>query len=231
MKKSVFAIAAVLLAAHPLGAQEAADEVLPYAINWPSGLGLGEAALTAKKVKGQDGAERWRFELKLDASVPGFAVSDTFRSETTSEFCSVLFERELKHGKRTSKEKITFDQEKRTVQRETVGGGKSELSAPPCAKDPLALLFFARRELRHGRVPAAQPAYYGAAYDIRFEAAGSQKVRANDAFLDADRLVVTIKGPAAQSKFEVFFARDAARTPVLARIPLPLATLTVELAR
>ncbi len=28
---------------------------------------------------------------------------------------------------------------------------------------------------------------------------------------------------------EIFFARDAARTPVLARIPLPLGTFTVEL--
>jgi hypothetical protein len=231
MKKSVFALASVLLAVQPLGAQEAVEEVLPYAINWPSGLGLGEAAVTARKIKTQEGEERWRLELKLDASVPGFAVSDTFRSETTAEFCSVRFERELKHGKRSSKERITFHPEKRTVERETVGGGKSELPAPPCARDPLALLFFARQELRHGRIPAAQPAYYGAAYDTQFEAGGTQKVRSGDAIFEADRLMVTIKGPVVQSRFEVFFARDAARTPLRARIPLPLATLTVELAR
>ena len=39
----------------------------------------------------------------------------------------------------------------------------------------------------------------------------------------------TIKGPASSYTVDIFFAKDAARTPVLTRIPLALGTFTVEL--
>ena len=46
----------------------------------------------------------------------------------------------------------------------------------------------------------------------------------------ADRIHATIKGPASEVAVDIFFAKDEGRTPVLARIPLPLGTFTVELA-
>ncbi len=209
-----------------------AEETLPYAVNWPSGLGLGEAVVTAQKVKTPDGAERWRFELKVDASVPGFTVSDQFRAVATADYCSLEFERDLKHGKRASRERITFDQEKRSATRETLeGGGKSEFSIPACAKDPLTFLFFARRELKQGRLPAPQPVFFGASYAVRMESGGAQRLRSGDALVEADRVIVTFKGPKADQKLEALFVRDAARTPALVRLPLAVGTLSVELAR
>jgi hypothetical protein len=211
---------------------QAPEETLPYAVNWPSGLGLGEAVITANKVKNAEGAEQWRFELKLDASVPGFTVSDKFRALATAEYCSLEFERDIRHGKRADRERIIFDQAKGNAVRETLeGGGKSEFPIPACAKDPLTYLFFARRELKQGRLPAAQPVFYGAAYAVRMESGGVQKIRAGDAWVETDRVLVTFKGPKADHKVEAFFARDAWRTPTLVRIPLPIATLVVELAR
>jgi hypothetical protein len=42
---------------------------------------------------------------------------------------------------------------------------------------------------------------------------------------------VSSRGPASGIDFDVFFARDAARTPILVRVPLPLGALSMELAR
>jgi len=48
---------------------------------------------------------------------------------------------------------------------------------------------------------------------------------------DADRIVVAMKGPASDLNFEIFFSRDASRTPLLVRVPLALGTFSMELVR
>ena len=68
-----------------------------------------------------------------------------------------------------------------------------------------------------------QPAFLGAAYNIRLESAGIETVKKLGKPVDADKIRVTIKGPASNYTIDVFFAKDEARTPVLARIPLRLA--------
>jgi hypothetical protein len=199
-------------------------ETLRYSINWPSGLSLGEATLTSKQSdKGVQAS------FRLDASVPGFAVADEFSSSATAEFCSLEFNKDLTHGKRKSQEKVVFDQANRTATRETINGGKSQLNLPSCAKDPLAFLMFARDELKSGRVPAAQPVFYGAGYDVRLEYAGTQSIRFGDRMVETDRLSGTVKGPASEAKFEALFMRDAARTPLIIRVPLPLGSFSMEL--
>jgi hypothetical protein len=40
-----------------------------------------------------------------------------------------------------------------------------------------------------------------------------------------------VKGPASSTNFEIFFARNAARTPIVARIPSSLGTISLELSR
>ncbi len=40
-----------------------------------------------------------------------------------------------------------------------------------------------------------------------------------------------VKGPKADFQFDIFFARDAARTPLSIRIPLPLGIFTLDLVR
>ena len=213
-------------------AVESAAEVLPYAVNyWPSGLGLGVATLSAKKDNTPEGEEQWRFELRLDAGVPGFPVTDHFISQATTAFCSVAFEKNAVHGKRKASEKISFDAKKRTATRQTTDGGKSEISTPACAKDPLAFLFFARQELKAGRIPASQPVFYGAGYQVRFDAAGTQSIRSGDAMVEADKVVGTIKGPATEAKFEMLFARDLVRSPLLIKVPFVVGTIAMELAR
>jgi hypothetical protein len=202
-------------------------ESLRYTINWASGLSLGEATLRADK-----GKEAWDFEVTMDASIPGFALRDRYHSGATLDLCSLQLEKSFTHGNRKADEKVTFDQQKNTVTRETQnGGGKTEMSVSSCAKDALTFMQFARRELAQGRLAPQQAVVFGAMYQVRIEYTGPQKIKVGDQAADADRILATIKGPTTDLTVEIFFARDAARTPLLARIPLSLGTFTVELIR
>jgi len=213
---------AVLLFVLPVSA-----ESLRYSINWASGLSLGEAALRADK-----GKEAWDFEVTMDASIPGFALRDRYHSGATLDLCSLQLEKSFTHGTRKADEKITFDQQNHTASRETQnGGGKSDVSISSCAKDALTFLQFARSELAQGRLPPQQQVVFGAIYNVRIEYTGAQRIKVGDLAADADRILATIKGPTTDLTVEIFFARDAVRTPLLARIPLALGTFTVELIR
>jgi len=208
------------------------NEQLHYSINWPSGLSLGEGQLHASRSKAEDkGPDRLNLEFTLDAGIPGFQVQDRYRSEATAEFCSILLERKSLHGKKKAEEKTTFDASKGSAVRETAGGGKSDIQTSSCAKDALAYLYFLRSELSQGRLPPSQPVYFGATYQVRVEFAGTQSIRLGDSSAEADRITASLKGPASDLNFEVFFLKDAARTPALVKVPLSLGTFSMELVR
>ena len=144
------------------------DEDLNYSIAWPGGANLGEAHLHAK----HSGAD-WNFTLTLDARIPGFAVKDSYRSDVGSEpgrdLCSASFERSISHGSHVLKEKQTIDRDRGTATRP----GSVEIPVPACVKDALAYLFYSRREMGQGRVPAAQPILFGGLLDIRSDYVGA----------------------------------------------------------
>lgn len=208
------------------------DETLNYTVNWPSGLGLGEAHLRATRTKAAASAEdRWHFDLGLDASVPGFGVSDRYRSVSTVELCSLEFERQLAHGRKKTDERVTIDRKRGVAKRVTAAGGKSEYGVTDCIKDALTFLYSTRRELGQGRVPIAQPIVFGALYSVRLEYTGPQSITVNESRMESDRVVITLKGPASDIAFEIFFARDPARTPLMIRAPLAMGTFSLELTR
>jgi len=216
----------------PIGPPTFENEQLRYTINWPSGLSLGEAELGSSRQKdAADVAPRLHFEFNLDAGIPGFSVTDRYRSEASTDFCSVEFQRTASHGQKKSDEKTTFDQQAGTASRETKGGGKSELKTPSCGKDALAFLYFVRRELSQGRMPAPQTVFFGAGYEVHLAFAGTQSIRLGDKPVEADRVTASVKGSASEISFDVFFLKDAARTPALVRVPLTLGTFSMELVR
>ena len=209
---------------------QATSEVLNYTINWPTGLSLGEAKLNTARHTTPDGP-RVETSFHLDASVPGFPVLEDHRSTSDGEFCSVEFTKQYTHGRHKADETLNFDQSARKATRETKGGGKSELNTPPCAKDALSYLGYIRRELAAGRLPPHQPVYYGAAYDVKVEFTGTTAIKLGDTSMDADKIIVSLKGPTTEISIEVYFSKDAARAPVLVRVPLVLATFSMELVR
>jgi len=224
----------VVLLALPLPA-----ESLRYTVNWPSGLSLGEVTLRSDFTRdpaAEKGAGHWAFEMNIDASFPGFPVRDHDQSMATSELCTTQLDRSALHGARNTDERITFDLVNHTAIRESRNaggrsGGRSEMQVPSCARDPLAFLGFVRKELAQGRLAPQQSVVFGAIYQLRLTFKGAESIRVADAMVDVDHLVAALKGPASYHTFELFFARDAARTPILAKIPSPLGTFSVELIR
>jgi hypothetical protein len=217
---------------HPGAAQTGfpfQDESLRYSVNWQSGLSLGDATFTAHRT-----STGWSFDASLDASVPGFAIADKFHSSSTTDLCSVEFERNTSHGNKKTREKTSFDQHKLTAHRVTVlpaDGGITDFDIPSCARDALAFVYFMRREMGQGRVAPAQKVFFGSGYSVSLQYTGAVNITVGDKPAVTDHLLASIKGPKAEINFEVFFARDAARTPLLLKIPLSLGTFSVELVR
>lgn len=201
-------------------------ESLKYELNWASGLSLGEAILTAAP-----SATQLNFAFQMDASVPGFLLSESADSRATPEFCSVLLYKRGSRGKRKVDERTEFDPDKMTATRKTEGGGKSELSTSRCAKDALTYFYFMRRELAAGRLPTQQRVYYGGPYSVTVKFAGSEKVRIGGESVDAEKISASIKGANADITADLFFARDAVRTPLLVQVPLKVGALRLELVR
>lgn len=225
-------VLALAITAAPASTPVFENEQLRYNINWPSGLSLGEAELSASSSKtSPDSEPRWHFRFDIDASVPGSAVADRYRSETSGDFCSAEFQRTTTHGQKKTDERSTFHPQERTITRETASGGKSEASAPQCAKDALTFLYYLRRELSQGRIPPPQTVFFGSPYEIRLEFAGAQSIRIADKPIDADRVTASVKGPASEFSFELFFLKDRARTLALVRVPLALGTFSMELVK
>jgi len=223
---------AVFAGAAPSSAPGFDNEQLRYSINWPSGLSLGEAQLTASSPKSADnGSPHFQFSFDLDAGVPGFSVTDRYHSKAVDDFCSTEFDRTTKHGPKKTDEKLVFDAHEGTVTRETVGGGKTDTSVSSCARDALTFLYYVRRELSQGRIPQAQQVFFGSQYEIRLDFTGTQTIRIGDKPVEAERLNASARGPSSSISFEVFFLKDRARTPALVRVPLPLGTFSMELVQ
>lgn len=206
------------------------DETLNYNINWPSGLSLGEGHLRAKH-----SAAGWAFEMNLDASVPGFVVKDNYAAHSNPDFCSIDFSKQFAHGARKGSENETVDRSHETAARTTLKDGKdagrSEFPIPDCVKDALTLLFYVRREMGQGRVPPAQSVLFGGLYQARLTYGGAQVIQVAEKPVQTDKVVCTLKGPASNVEFEIYFDRDPARTPLLFKVPLPLGKFSMELVR
>jgi hypothetical protein len=206
------------------------NESLHYTINYSSGLSLGDANLSAHKT-----STGWDFTATLDAAVAGFNIKDKYTSSMTAGFCSTELKRDLLHGSKTTRETTAFDQEKQTAHRLTEfpsNGGFTDLNTGPCGRDAIAFLYFARKELGQGRVPPPQWVYFGSAYLATQSYTGAQTITLADKKPEVtDHLVFSVKGPKAEFTVEVNYARDAARTPLLIKIPQTAGTLTMELVR
>lgn len=228
MIRSLAAASALAFTSLPLVA-----ETLHYSINWQSGLSLGEASLRsdyARAASESGEAAGWKFELTLDAAVPGFAIRDEYSSAADDQLCSLWLRKTVTRGARMTAEETRIDPRTNTATRETLGGGgSSRFEVPACVHDAMAFVQFVRQELAQGRMAPQQTVLLGAAYQVQLTYTGTETLRVAGELVAADRVHVAIQGPKADLSADLYFARDLPRTPVLARIPLALGVFTVEL--
>ena len=111
--------------------------------------------------------------------------------------------------------------------RATTGGGSSDFRIPDCAKDALTFLYFTRVEMGQGRVPLPTTVVFGGPYEIQLEYKGEESLKN----AVTDRLASSARGPSSNVSFDVLFARDPARRPLLVRTPFSLGTFSLELIR
>ena len=207
-------------------------ESLRYSMNWQSGLSVGDGTLTAHKT-----GDGWEFEATVNAGIPGFTVNDKIHSSATQSLCSTVLDRDFSHGSKKTHEKTTFDQKAGSAERLSLfpdGGtkpGRSTFDIPSCARDALTFLYYARVELGQGRMVPEQQVFFGSAYDVKMEYTGSQNILIDKKPTVTDHLVVTVRGPKSDFHFEVFYARDPARTPLQIKVPLSMGTFTLDLVR
>ena len=207
------------------------NETLRYRVNWPGGGSLGNVTLTAHKA--DDGG--WDFDMSATVSIPLVPISDQYRSTAGgADLCSSTLQRDISHGSRKVVEKTEFDQKTNQAQRRTMvpaGGGRSEFAIPTCGRDALSFQYFARREMGQGRVPPAGKIFFGPAYEVKMVYTGAQDVPVAGKPVVTDHVNVSVKGPASDFTLEIFYARDAARTPLLIKIPVSAGTVSLELVR
>jgi len=227
-------VAALAWAASPGAESTLPNETLRYNVNWPTGVALGEATLSASSAQqarnGEAPPANMHFQFDLDAGIPGFAVNDKFRSTASGSYCSSEFQKTTSHGSKKVNDKETFDPATGTVTRGT-GDGKSEINANACGKDALAFLYFLRQELSEGRVPARQTIFYGAPYEVRLASAGTESVKIGNKPVETEHIKATVEGPSSSISFDLYFLQDKARTPALVKVPLSLGTFSMELAK
>jgi hypothetical protein len=202
------------------------DEDLSYTITSPGKASLGEAHLRARH-----SGTSWNFEFIVDAGIPGYKVTNNYRAEAGSDFCTASFDRRTTQGARKTEENETVDHGRGMVSRVTKEGGQSELQVPDCVKDALTYLFYAREEMGQGRVPGGQKILFGGLYEISSTYTGAPMIPMNGSQVQTDELSCTVKGPSTSVTFEMYFARDAARTPLLIKLPLAMGTFSMELTR
>jgi Protein of unknown function (DUF3108) len=227
-------VAALAWAASPGAEATLPNETLRYSVNWPTGVALGEATLSASSAQqarnGEAPSASMHFQFDLDAGIPGFAVSDKFRSAASGSYCSSEFQKTTSHGPKKVDDKETFDPATGTVTRGS-GDGKSEINTNACGKDALAFLYFLRQELSEGRMPARQTVFYGAPYEVRLASAGTESVKIGNKPVDTEHIKASVEGPSASISVDLYFLQDKARTLALVKVPLSLGTFSMELAK
>lgn len=201
-------------------------ETLRYDIVWPSGLRLGEARFTANSNQGG-----WAFAVDLSANLPVLAIEDHYESKTDFSLCSASFSKVVSHGRRKQNEEVAFDQnENRALRRNLADGTTQDLAVPPCAKDALAYLYSLRQDLAQGRVPPPDDFNFGSQYQISVSYVETRAIEAGGKTQQADRLLVDVTGGENPVNIELFLAQDAARTPLVIRVPFELGTFSLKLA-
>lgn len=204
-------------------------ENLTYKISWPSGLPLGEATLSAS-----GGARQIHISLTIDAEFPANHATYSFTSTTDPELCSIRFAVSIRQGTRSLLDDYSFDQQNHQLRR-IRNGRTSVTDIPECARDPLALFYFLRKQAAAQQLGMGQTV--AGSFFLSLEGSASlehdkpaETVPFSTKNAQGDGYVVSYSGGSgAEGIFEMWLRADPSLTPVAFKAELPLATFTAEL--
>jgi len=202
----------------------ASGETLKFKLSWPSGVSLGEAAMTVTA-----GQKDLHFAMTIDAELPVYNLSGSVSSVATRQgLCSIEYRRKIKEGAKTSEESIDFDQQTHQARR-TLNGITASFPTPECARDPMTYLYYFRNQLAAGGQADPSTFFLGPERSIEVKPGGTESVPIQGTKRMAGRFSVTYQGTSSARTFEMWISADARREPVMVKLPSPLAIFTAEL--
>ena len=205
------------------------DESLRYNVNWPSGAEPGRSHLHRAPLRRGLGSGCDR-----ESRRPGFALADKFHSavDRGALLHRIRARPEPRRPSEPTRRPISISsrQAHRAPRcfRPAAARAISE-SRPAPATRGVPLL----RARRVGPGPRARSAagVFRAGLFGTLDYTGPQAIAWAGSPDVTDRIHVTVKGPKADFVFDIFFARDAARTPLRIRVPLAPGVFSLELVR
>ena len=212
------------LQASPASALFNGGETLRLKLSWPSGVGLGEAVLTASDMQGQ-----LHLDMTVDADLPIYNISGKFSSVATADgFCSIQYHKKMTEGSKVSEESIDFDQKAHEAKR-TVNGHTSTISVSECAKDPLTFLYYFRSELAKRKTAQTASLVLAPERSLEITGGSTETITAAGRQHKAQKFSASIRYPYTSKTFDVWFSADGHWEPLLVRLPSPLAVFSAEM--
>ncbi len=220
----------ILPFASPLPAQQATSslpwsdgESLQYRLFWPSSLVLGDAGFETVEE-----GENLRFTATVEARLPQYSIRFTYTSLTTRELCSIRFQQRMQSGSKRREETLEFDADQQMVRR-IRDGQTQEFPTSRCPRDPLAALYYFRRQLSEGKSAGDFAVFLDHEIGLRIEKLGSGEIELEGRMVPAEHFRGFYSGSREEKSFEFWTRPDSPRAPLRIRIPFPLATFSADL--
>ncbi|OFV99482.1 MAG: hypothetical protein A3F68_09210 [Acidobacteria bacterium RIFCSPLOWO2_12_FULL_54_10] len=198
-------------------------EKLTFLLSWPGGNALGEASLDASTA-----GDEIHFQVRAEASLPSYALRDSFSSVANRELCSVSFHQQLREGKNVGENSIDYANlasEPKNAARST----SATKTNTGCARDPMSFLYYFRSKLAAGQAIESGFIDLNNQVAVSIRAAGNENLSYRGQQRPTQKFLVTYSSSGEDTRIEVWFSEDAERLPLRVRVPFPLAVFTAEL--
>jgi hypothetical protein len=220
----------ILSSARPLPAQQTTSrlpwsngESLRYQLLWPSSLVLGDASFETVEE-----GENLRLTATVEVRLPQYAIRFTYNSLTTRELCSIRFQQRMQSGSKRREETLEFDAVQQMARR-IWDGQTREFSTSRCPRDPLAALYYFRRQLSGGKPVDAFTVFLDHEIQLRIEKLGSGEIALEGLMVPAEHFRGFYSGSRGEKSFEFWTRTDSSRALLRVFIPFPLATFSADL--
>lgn len=207
-------------------------ERLTYRIDWQKYSGAAEAELEVVNRENFYGRQSWHFRATLRTLEPAralYPLDDQIDSYASFDGLSTIrYQQRLREFGKPYESDLEFISSGYAAL-----GRRPRVIVPPGTHDPLSAIY-SLRQLDWRRVAEVRiPVYDGDdLYDMIAEREGLEEIRLAAGEVPATRIAIRLLASGRQvadEHFQIWFARDAAQTPVAFEAQLPVGTVRAEL--
>jgi hypothetical protein len=207
-------------------------ELLTYRVDWRKYSGAAEAELAVVNRENFSGRPSWHFRATLRTLEPAramYPLNDQIDSYASLDgLPTIRYQQRLREFGKPYESDLEFISPGYAPL-----GGWTRVIVPPGTRDPLSAIY-SLRQVDWRRVAEIRiPVYDGDdLYDMIAEREGSQEIRLSAGEVPATRIAIRLLASGRQvadEHFQIWFARDAAQTPIAFEAQLSVGTVRAEL--